>query len=149
MAIIRWNDPFSSVSSLHDDLDNLFNGFFTQPWPVTSATLPAMDVYTEDDKQLVSEVHLPGYTKDDVTINVHDGVLEIKGEVKAREEQKDKKRSYMLRQSSSSFYRRLALPKNADADKVKAELKDGLLKVVVPFKSLPAPKKVAITESKK
>jgi HSP20 family protein len=146
--LIKW-DPFADINSLHRDLDNMFNSFFNQSWPIAKTGLPAMDIYTENDKQLVAEVHVPGFTKDEVEISVHEGALEIRGEKQEKEEKRDKKRSYMVRQSNSSFYRRVALPKQANEDKVKAEFKDGLLKVTVPFKELPAPKKVAITEGNK
>jgi len=54
-----------------------------------------------------------------------------------------------VRESSSSFYRRIALPKRADADKIEAHLDDGVLKVSVPLTPLPEPKKIAISSKKK
>lgn len=148
-GLSRWDDPFSGLTSLHSQLDDMFNGFFSSPMPATSS-MPAMDVYTDDDKQLVAEVQIPGFDKKDIDISVHDGVLEIKGEKSEKEEDKDKKkRNYMVRESSASFYRRIALPKVADGDKVEAHFNKGLLKVTVPFKELPKPKKIAIKESKK
>lgn len=147
MNLTRWNDPFSGLTSVHSQLDDLFNSFFSGA--PASQNAPAMDIYSEDDKHLVAEVQAPGFTKDDVEVNVHNGVLEIKGEKHQKEEDKDKKRSYMVRESHTSFYRSIALPKTADADKVSAEFNDGLLKVTVPLKELPAPKRVAIGESKK
>ncbi len=140
--LIRWSDPFAGLTSVHSQLDDLFNGFFGG-MPTLAQTMPAMDVYNEDDKQLVAEVQVPGFKKDEVEVNVHNGVLEIKGEHKNKEEDK-KKRSYMVRESHSSFYRRLALPKHADGDHVKANFDNGVLKVIVPFKELPKPKKVEI-----
>jgi len=147
MALIRWNDPFAGLSSMHSQLDDMFNGFFSDT--VASQHMPAMDMYTENDKQLVTEVQAPGFTKDDIEINVHNDMLEIKGEKHEKTEDKDKKRSYMMRESHASFYRSIALPKHADADKVKAEFKEGVLKVTVPFKELPKPKKVAIGDGGK
>jgi HSP20 family molecular chaperone IbpA len=76
MAIVRW-DPFAGLTSMHSQLDDIFNSFFSS-LPV-SQNMPATDVYTEDDnKTLVAEVHTPGFDKDDIEINVRDGVLEIK-----------------------------------------------------------------------
>jgi HSP20 family protein len=54
-----------------------------------------------------------------------------------------------VRESHSSFYRSIALPKYADGDNIKAHFRDGVLKVTIPFKELPAPKKVAIEDGKK
>lgn len=148
-GLSRWDDPFSGLTSLHSQLDDMFNSFFSTPAAV-AASMPAMDVYTDDDKQLVAEVQIPGFSKDDIDISVHDGVLEIKGEKHEKEEDKDKKkRNYMVRESSASFYRRIALPKVADGDKVEAHFDGGLLKVTVPFKELPKPKKIAIKAGKK
>jgi HSP20 family protein len=50
----------------------------------------------------------------------------------------------MVRESHASFYRSVALPKHADADNVSADFEGGVLKVTVPFKELPQPKKVTI-----
>lgn len=145
--LIRFNDPFAGVSGLHSQLDEMVNELLSSGSP-TGRSLPAVDIYTEDDKQLITEVSAPGFTKDDVEVSVHNNVLEIKGEKHDRSEDKDKKRSYMVRESHASFYRSIALPKHADADNVSADFVDGVLKVTVPFKELPAPKKVAIGTGK-
>jgi HSP20 family protein len=152
MANLQQWDPFSELTSMHSQLDDIFDNFLRGS-RLTAATniTPAMDVYTDKDgKQLVAEVQAPGFTKDDVEVNVHDGILEIKGEKHDKEEQgKQDKRNYMLRESHASFYRRIALPRHADANNVKANFQDGVLKVSVPFKDLPQPKKVAIESGKK
>jgi len=149
--IVRWDDPFAGLTSLHGQLDDMFNNFFTG-LPATQSSqfaLPAMDVYSEDDKRLVAEIHAPGFDKDDVTVQIHNGILEIKGEKHDKETDKaGKKRSYMLRESHASFYRRIALPEYADTDQVDAEFHNGVLKVAIPFKPLPQPKKIAVGEKK-
>lgn len=148
--IVRWDDPFAGLTSLHSQLDDIFNNYLTMPAVHTQFSTPAMDVYSEDDKHLVAEVHAPGFTKDDVEVNVHNGVLEIKGEKHEQEEdKKGKKRSYMVHESHASFYRRLVLPDYADTNNVDAHFDNGVLKVTVPFKELPKPKKVSITSGKK
>lgn len=149
--IIRWDDPFAGLTSLHSQLDDMFNNFFTG-LPAVQAVqgLPAMDVYSEDDKQLVAEVHAPGFDKDDIEISIHNNLLEVKGEKHEKsEDKKDKKRNYMVRESHASFYRRVSLPEYADADNVEAHFDSGVLKVTIPFKELPKPKKIAISTGKK
>jgi HSP20 family protein len=148
--LVRFNDPFAGLSSLHSQLDDMFNSFFG---PGLGGSLsqgaPAIDVYVEDDKQLVSEVQAPGFKPEDVEVTVSNGVLEIRGKKHEKEEEgKDKKRSYMVRESHASFYRSIVLPKHADADSIQADFKDGVLKVIVPFKELPQPKKIAIGSGK-
>jgi HSP20 family protein len=147
--LIRFNDPFAGLTSMHSQLDDLFNNFFNSALPAGTHGLPAMDVYTEDDKALVAEVQAPGFDKDDMEISLNNGLLEIKAEKHQKEEDKSEKRNYMMRESHASFYRSIALPKHADPDNIEAEFENGVLKVRVPFKDLPAPKKVAISSGKK
>ncbi len=146
--IVRWDDPFSGIASMHSQMDEMFNNFFAgMPAMQSVQALPAMDIYNDDDKQLVAEIHAPGFTKDDVSVSVHNGVLEVRGE-KHDKEEKGKKRNYMVRESHESFYRRVMLPEYADEDHVDAQFHDGVLKVAVPFKDLPKPKKIAIGDGK-
>lgn len=130
-------DPFA-------DLQALQRSFFGDDWLVPSKrmALATIDVYTEDDKQMVVEVHLPNFAEKDVDVHVDGSMLVISAE--KHEEEKDKTKKYVVRESSSSFYRRIQLPKVADVEKIDGDMKDGVLKVVVPFRELPAPKKIAI-----
>lgn len=148
MAIVKWNDPFAGM--MHSPFDDLFNGVWGTDMRGQGASAPAMDVYTDDDKSLVAEVQAPGFEKDDIQVHVHDGVLEIKGEKHEKIEDKDakEKRSYMVRESHESFYRSMQLPKVADGDHIEAHFDNGVLKVTVPFKELPKPKQVAISDGK-
>lgn len=133
-------DPFAELNALQkqffgDDLLSPFKG----------VNIPTTDVYTDDDNRLVVEAHLPNFNQEDVNIQVDDGALIIQAARHEKEEDKSKK--YVVRESSSSFYRRIQLPERADIDKVEAVLDEGVLKVGVPLTPLPEPKKIAI-ESK-
>jgi len=149
--IIRWDDPFSGLTSLHSQLDDMFNNLLSStPAPLARGmALPSMDVYNEDDKNLVVEVQAPGYNKDDVSVDVQNGVLEIRGEKHEKEEDKGKQRNYMVRESHGNFYRRLALPETVDADNVSASFDNGVLSVTLPYKELPQPKRIAISSGKR
>jgi HSP20 family protein len=148
--LVRWEDPFAGLTSLHSQIDDIFNDFFNTSSRLPSlANMPAMDVYTENDKQLVTEVQAPGFSPDDIDVSVNQGILEIKGEKHEKGEDKDKKRSYMMRESTASFYRRIVLPKHADGDHVEAHFDNGTLKVIVPFKELPEPKRIQIKATNK
>lgn len=133
--LVRYN-PFA-------ELDALQRQFFGDDWftPLKGVNIPTTDVYTTD-KELVVEAHLPNFEQDDVHINVDNGALVIQAEKHEKEEDKSKK--YVVRESSSSFYRRIQLPDRADSDNIEARLDDGILKVEVPLKALPEPKKIAI-----
>ena len=138
--LVRW-DPFAELTALQKQ-------FFGDDWMTSfkGVNIPTTDVYTKDN-QLKVEAHLPNFEQKDVSIQVEGGALVISAERHEKEEDKDKK--YVVRESSSSFYRRIALPDRADTDKIEAHLEDGVLKVAVPLKALPEPKKIAITAKSK
>jgi HSP20 family protein len=138
--LVRW-DPFAELSALQKQ-------FFGDDWmtPFKGVNIPTTDVYTKDN-YLQVEAHLPNFDQKDVNIQVENNALVISAERHEKEEDKDKK--YVVRESSSSFYRRIALPERADTERIEANLDDGVLKVSVPLTPLPEPKKIAIAASSK
>jgi HSP20 family protein len=145
MAIARWDDPFRGLSTVHRELDDIFSNFLNQSSSPAADNLPTMDVYTEDDKQLVAELHLPGFSPDDVEIRVQDNILEVRGERQERIEDEDKRqRNYVLRQSVERFFRRIVLPNNANPDNVQADFENGTLRIVVPYANQPESKRISV-----
>lgn len=146
MAIVRW-DPFAELDTLHKQVNSLFNDTFGGAAAATAA--PATDVYS-DDKGLTIEAHLPNFREDEISVNQHEDALEIRAEHQEKEEKGQKKdRNYLVRESATQYYRRFAMPKNANIEKTEAKFDNGILKVHVPFKKLPAPKKIAIKAKNK
>jgi HSP20 family protein len=135
-------DPFR-------ELDTLQRQLFSEDWTtqLKSLSFPTTDIYTNDDSELIVEAHLPKFSDEDININVDDGALIIQAEKHEKEE--DKKRKYVVRESSSSFYRRIQLPERANSDKIAAKLDDGILKVTIPLVALPEPKKISIESKSK
>ena len=123
-------DPFAEIQALQRQL--LSDDWFA---PSKGLQMPTTDIYTEDDKQLTVESHLPNFNEKDINISIDKGFLVISAE--KHEEEKDKNKKYVVRESSSSFYRRVRLPEAADEDSVEAKMKNGVLKVKVMFKKLP------------
>ena len=138
--LVKW-DPFAELSALQKQ-------FFGDDWmsPLKGVNIPTTDVFTKDNN-LVVEAHLHNFEQKDVNIEVENGALVISAERHEKEE--DKGKQYVVRESSSSFYRRIALPKRADTDKIEAHLDDGVLKVSIPLAPLPEPKKITIASKKK
>jgi HSP20 family protein len=131
-------DPFEEIRALQRQFfgDDLFTS------PLKGMQIPTTDVYTEDEKQLTIEAHLPNFSEKDIDIHLEKGSLVISAE--KHEKETDKKKKYIVRESSSSFYRKVQLPERADESGIKADMKEGVLKVTVPFKELPQPKRIAI-----
>ena len=139
-SIVRW-DPFSELSALQKQ-------FFGDDWmmPFKGMGIPTTDVYTKDNL-LVIEAHLPNFLQEDINIQVEDNYLVVSAE--RHEKDQDKSKQYVVRESSSSFYRRIALPKRANVDKITAHLDDGVLRVKIPLTPLSKPQKIAISSKNK
>jgi len=134
--LVRY-DPFAQLDALQKQFfgDDLLS-------PLKGVNIPTTDVYTSGDKEMVVEAHLPNFEQGDININIENGSLVVQAEKHEKEEDKDKK--YVVRESSSSFYRRIQLPERADANNIEAHLDDGVLKVHIPLEPLPEPKKIEV-----
>lgn len=119
--------------STFEEIDKLVDNFWRSVgMPSSSFSLPSIDIYSKDDKNMVVEMQAPGFDAEDIELNVRNGVLEVKGEKSEKDEEKDGKKSYVVRERNASFARRVVLPEGADADNISAELDKGLLRITVP-----------------
>jgi len=137
-GVVRFN-PFAELDAWEK---KLFEGGFPTGW--RGVKMPVTDVYTEGENQLMVEAHLPGFAADDIDVSIDEGALVIQAE--RHEKTEDTKKDYVMRESTSSYYRRIALPEEASEDEITADFSEGVLKVVVPFKELPEPRKIAVTK---
>jgi HSP20 family protein len=143
MAIVRW-DPTREVDSLQSEVNRVFDAFFGNGGSraANRRWIPAMDLVEAGD-HLVLRADLPGMEKDDVEIEVKDGVLTVSGERKAEHEEKSEG-FYRAERSFGSFSRSLTLPKGSDASKVEAEFDKGVLEVRIPKPEETKPHRVEI-----
>jgi len=103
--------------------------FFT---PFEGVRTPFCDVQ-ETDSEVIITAELPGVSKEDIQINATENEVEIKAE--RRSEQEEKSGSYLRRERThTSFYRRIALPAEVQAEKAKAKYRDGVLELRLPKK---------------
>src|SRR6266404_8353625 len=146
-ALTRW-DPFKELNELQNRLSTFFgrtpvrgqNG--EQENMTVAEWAPLVDI-TEDDKEYLIKAELPEVKKDEVKVVVENGVLTISGERQFEKEQKNKKYDRVER-AYGSFVRSFTLPDGADADKVNAEFKDGVLKVHLPKSEQVKPKQIEV-----
>ena len=134
-GLTKW-DPFKDWDPFHElnEFQNRLSSFFNRPTSqkgqegsLLSQWSPAVDII-EDDKEFVVKAELPEVKKEDVHVTVNNGVLTISGERKFEHEEKSK-RYHRVERSYGGFSRSFSLPEGADATKVHAEFKDGLLQV--------------------
>ena len=133
------HDNYQGVSRLHDDIDRLFGGnmfpghWMRQNMPERVAEqpdiTPMLDVTANEEAYFV-HIELPGVSPEDVNIKVADNVLTISGEKK--NEVREGVRVFVQERGYGTFSRALSLPEDADAERIRAFAKDGVLMVEIP-----------------
>jgi HSP20 family protein len=142
MALIRW-EPAREVDTLQNEVNRVFDAFFGNgPGTRVRRWVPAMDLVETDD-QLVLRADLPGLTKEDVELEVKDGVLTVSGERKAEHEEKSEG-YYRVERAFGRFSRSLTVPDGIDAETITAAFEDGVLEVRIPKPAERKPHRISI-----
>jgi len=140
MTIVRWS-PFPAIEAIDRPLRRMFDEFGIAP-----AALPAADIY-ETDKEYAFELEVPGFAETELSVEVADHTLVVKGEQLETKEETDKQ--YRLHERlEKTFERRFTLPLEADTTKIGAEFTKGVLTVHAPKVDVPKPRQVAIAATK-
>lgn len=107
--------------------------FFENPPELKAFKYPKVNIY-ETEKDLVFELTVTGLTKDDIKIKTENNLLVVSYNKIENEEKKTK--NYLHKEfSTSSFCRTLPIDEEKhQIEKIEASLKDGLLKISIPFK---------------
>jgi HSP20 family protein len=132
----HWVTPFSLMRRLSDELDRAFATSFGLPtWgrggEEQGLWAPAVEVRQEEGNLIVT-TDLPGINKENVKVEVTSEGLAISGERRSEHETK-RQGFYRSERSYGRFYRQVPLPDGIDADKAKAQFKDGVLEVQIPL----------------
>jgi len=138
--LMQWN-PFAEFGTLHRELATLIDGR-TANSNAVAEWAPVVDII-EDEKAYVIKAELPEVRKEDVHVQLEDGVLTLSGERKIEKEEKTKK-YHRVERAYGVYSRSFALPEDANADKVEASYKDGVLTVSVAKAEKAEPKKIAV-----
>jgi HSP20 family protein len=160
-----WVDPFAHLRRFNEEFDRVFSGFgfgrglafpnfeaFELPKRLGEMANPIWSPQVEvleREGMIVVRADLPGVAKDDVSVEIEDGVVAISGERKTQTEEKREK-YFRSERSYGSFCRSFRLPDGADASRAKASFKDGVLEVEIPAPAKPKSEaqKVEIQETK-
>lgn len=97
----------------------------------------------ENNEAYVIKAELPGISKNDVKITLHENVLTIKGEKKQEKEEKDRN-FHRVERSYGSFERSFTLPSGVKDDKIEAAYKDGILTITLPKAEEAKPKEIEV-----
>lgn len=136
-------DPFSVARDLLS-----WDPFFRLDWPVRQMTtqpasyVPAFNVVEKEDGYFFT-ADLPGIRDEDVDVTVQDNHLIVSG-TRHAEERKEGENFFVYERRYGNFSRAFALPDNADADKIEAELHNGVLEVRIAKRESARPRKVQL-----
>jgi HSP20 family protein len=148
MALSIWNDdfffvdPFRTMKRMERDMDSLFGELSTHSelknWS------PSCDV-KETDNSYIIHAELPGVQKEDIKLELQDGILTISGE-KKHEKKEENEKWHRVERSYGSFQRSMAVPEGVTEENIKATFDNGVLQVEFPkpVKSLPEKKSIPI-----
>jgi HSP20 family protein len=136
MTIVRWS-PFPEIEAFDRRIRRMLDEVGIAP-----AAIPAADVY-ETDKEFTFELEAPGFEENELSVEVSDHTLVVKGEQLETKDEKDKQ--YRLHERlEKTFERRFALPLDVDTTSIGAAFTKGVLTVSAPKVEVPKPRKVAI-----
>lgn len=147
MALVRW-DPFRGVTELQDRINRIFDETFTRPRDfdeelAACAWTPAVDIFEVGDG-IVLVAELPGVEKGDVSVEVKDNILTLKGDRKAVENIADAD-YYRRERCFGTFKRSFTLVDRIEPNLIKAAFKDGILKIEIPRLAEERPKQITVS----
>jgi HSP20 family protein len=144
MNLIRWN-PFRDMSVLQQQMNRMFDNTL-HGWPAedgATAWFPAADVY-ETENDLVLRADIPGVDPKQIDIRVENNVLTIRGERSLDSNKVKEENFHRVERLYGTFARSFTLSTTVDADKIKANYKDGVLTITLPKAEAAKPKRIQI-----
>jgi HSP20 family protein len=142
MAMLTRYDPFRDLFRLHDVLSRTFDDRLATPGGEAVGWAPPCDIF-EDGDGVTVRFELAGVDPKDVDIRFENGVLTMRGERKLEKEEK-KEGYHRIEMQYGSFSRSFSLPGTVDAEKIRAESKNGVLTVTLPKKAEAKPKAIQV-----
>jgi HSP20 family protein len=145
MAMLtRW-DPLRDLQRMQDEVGRLFDDRLTNRSGESVGWTPSVDIF-EDEEGVTLRFELAGVDPKDVDIRFENGVLTLRGDRKL--EREDKRDNYhRVELSYGTFTRSFSLPGTIDAEKIKAESRNGILTVMLPKKPEAKPKSIQVKVS--
>lgn len=149
MTLVGWG-PFRDLMTLQERMNRLFDesmrGARTPDEAMsTTAWSPAVDIY-ETENDIVLKAELPEVDQKEIDIQVANNTLTISGERKFDESLK-KENFHRVERAYGRFSRSFTLPSLINQEKIKAEYKDGVLRVELPKRDETKPKQIKVAVS--
>ena len=147
MTLVRWHRA-RNMPAMQHEMSRLVDEFFRGGLQDKGARkqgswTPAVDMH-ESDEAFTLTAELPGFSKNDVQVEIKGNRLTLKGERK-RETDVQETQYHRVERVYGAFERSIRLPAVVDADKAKAIFKDGVLKLMLPKAEEAKPTPISVT----
>ncbi len=147
MAIVRWWDPLRDLSGIQDKMNQLFEDTFSRTRGRDEALgkgmwTPAVDIF-ETEEAVMVKAEIPGVERDQISVEVKDGILTLHGERKFEKEVQEEN-YHRIERAYGTFHRSFSLPSSVEQDRISAKFKDGVLEVTLPKKERAKPKQIKV-----
>jgi HSP20 family protein len=144
MTMVRW-DSFNNAQQAQ--ISRMLEGFYArhqeQEDLTRGAWVPAVDIYSNGQHELVLKAELPDMKEQEIGLTVEDNTLTLRGERKLDTEVTEDQ-FHRIERNYGSFARTFALPPTVDAARVRAEYKAGVLTVRLPLREEAKPKQIKV-----
>jgi HSP20 family protein len=142
MAMLtRW-DPFRDMARLQEEMNRLFDERGPYKAGESVGWTPQADIY-EDGDAVTLRFELAGVDPAGVEVRFENGVLTLRGERKLEQEEK-KENYHRIELSYGAFTRSFTLPATVDAERIRAESKNGILTVTLPKRAETKPRAIQV-----
>ncbi|MFT5519500.1 MAG: HSP20 family protein [Enterobacterales bacterium] len=145
MNLTTWK-PLKDIEEMfhyHPRFHQSNRNIATRQEPASTEWSPAVDII-ESDHEFLIKAELPEVKKEDVNVNISNGVLTIDGERRFEQESKDGKKFHRIERFYGHFTRSFSLPDNIKEANIKAEFKEGMLTVHLKKSEKEAPKNIRV-----
>lgn len=160
-ALARSGNQAATSLSLRDAMNRLFDESIWDPFAPNahdsffrsfsddlSMSTPSVDI-SESKKEFLIEADVPGFSSNDLDIEIDENVLTIRANKETSSEQEDDDKTYYLKERSHAYWERsFTLPSNADGGKVDCEVDNGQLKIHIPKAKKANMRKLSVRQRK-
>ncbi|GAA4033948.1 hypothetical protein GCM10022212_36450 [Actimicrobium antarcticum] len=138
-----WEEPFVMMRKVSEEMDQYFGKMMQAPMGKIAQNYaggsssgrnwtPTVEVAQLGD-QMVICADLPGLTKEDVQLKVHEDKITIQGERREENISQDVDGYHRTERSYGRFYRSIPLPEGVDGSEAEAKMRDGVLEITIPL----------------
>ncbi|MFN8058912.1 MAG: Hsp20/alpha crystallin family protein [Vicinamibacterales bacterium] len=146
MTIVRF-DPFRELAGMQERMNRIFGEMYGRRGDdelmARGAWLPAVDIFENDRHEIVLKAEVPGVNREKLDVRVENNTLTLSGERQKDTDVKDEQ-FHRVERVFGTFSRSFVLPSTVDAEKVKADFRDGILTITLPAREEAKPRQIQV-----